>query len=179
MKTNVKIQLKKTAGSALFLALAMVLPLLTGQLQAVGNALCPMHIPVLLCGMIYGPFWGGLIGFIAPLLRFAIFSMPPLFPVGLPMAFELMGYGIISGLMLKILPDCFGRTYIALACAVVGGRLVWALAKTVLFLFGWPKFTFMIFLTEGFVNAIIGIIVQFLIIPPIVMAFKKARLMLN
>ena len=34
--------------SALFLALALVLPFLTGQIPEVGSMLCPMHIPVLL-----------------------------------------------------------------------------------------------------------------------------------
>lgn len=36
--------------AAMFLALALVLPFITGQLPQIGNALCPMHFPVLLCG---------------------------------------------------------------------------------------------------------------------------------
>ena len=45
--------LKKMLLSAMFLALGLVLPFFTGQIPQIGNALCPMHIPVLLCGF----FW--------------------------------------------------------------------------------------------------------------------------
>ena len=55
---------KKLTLSALFIALGLVLPLLTGQLQALGNAFLPMHLPVLLCGLIIGPFYGLLVGFV-------------------------------------------------------------------------------------------------------------------
>ena len=55
--------------SAMFLALALVLPFLTGQIQQIGNMLCPMHIPVLLCGFICGAPWGGMVGIMASILR--------------------------------------------------------------------------------------------------------------
>ena len=44
---------RKLTYSALFLALAMVLPFLTGQIPEIGSMLCPMHIPALLCGFVY------------------------------------------------------------------------------------------------------------------------------
>ena len=31
--------------AAMFLALSMILPFLTGQIPQIGGALCPMHIP--------------------------------------------------------------------------------------------------------------------------------------
>ena len=42
---------KKLAYAALFLALCLVLPMLTGQIPQIGTMLLPMHIPVLLCGL--------------------------------------------------------------------------------------------------------------------------------
>ena len=36
--------------ASLFLALALVLPFLTGQIPQIGAMLTPMHFPVLLCG---------------------------------------------------------------------------------------------------------------------------------
>lgn len=69
------------AGAAL--ALCLVLPFLTGQIPQIGSALCPMHIPVLLAGFLCGPWVGCGGGSAAPLLRFALFGMPPLFPTGL------------------------------------------------------------------------------------------------
>ena len=83
---------KRTAFSAMCLALALILPLITGQIRTVGNMLCPMHIPVLLCGFICGPVWGLAIGFAAPLLRSLCFGMPALFPNAVGMAFELAAF---------------------------------------------------------------------------------------
>ena len=39
--------------AAMFLAIGLVLPLLTGQIPQIGNMLLPMHIPVFLCAI-----WG-------------------------------------------------------------------------------------------------------------------------
>lgn len=50
--------------AAMFLALGLVLPFATAQIQQIGNMLLPMHIPVLLCGLICGWQYGGLVGFI-------------------------------------------------------------------------------------------------------------------
>ena len=57
---------KKLVYSALFLALALVLPFLTGQIQTFGQMLAPMHLPVLLCGFVCGPVWGLAVGAVAP-----------------------------------------------------------------------------------------------------------------
>ena len=46
MKSN---DIKKLILAALFLAMALVLPFLTGQIPEIGSMLCPMHIPALLC----------------------------------------------------------------------------------------------------------------------------------
>ena len=46
------LQVRKLTYAALFLAIAMVLPFLTGQIPEIGSMLSPMHIPVLLCGFI-------------------------------------------------------------------------------------------------------------------------------
>ena len=73
--------------SAMFLALGLTLPFLTGQIPQIGQMLCPMHIPILLCGLVCGWKWGGVIGFITPLLRSVLFGMPVMFPNGIAMAF--------------------------------------------------------------------------------------------
>lgn len=89
-------EIKNITLSAMFLGLALVLPLLTGQIQTIGKMLLPMHLPVLLCGLICGWQYGAVIGFIAPLMRSLIFSMPPLYPTALAMSFELAAYGFLS-----------------------------------------------------------------------------------
>ncbi len=179
MKNKTLTHLKKIAGSAMFLAFCMVLPLLTGQIPEIGGMLCPMHIPVLICGMLFGPLWGGAVGFIAPLLRFALFSAPIIYPRGISMAFELLAYGVIAGLMVKYLPKRTPYLYVSLITAMIGGRIVWALVRSFITVFGGAPFTFAIFVAEGFVNALPGIILHIAIIPPIVLALKRAKLMMN
>lgn len=52
-------KIRRTTYAALYLALAMVLPFVTGQIPEIGSMLCPMHIPALLCGFMCGWLWGG------------------------------------------------------------------------------------------------------------------------
>ncbi len=170
-----KNNLVKTVLAAVFLALALVLPLLTGQLRQIGNALCPMHIPVLLCGFICGPWYGLAIGFTAPLLRFLIFSAPPIMPVGIAMAFELAAYGLVAGLMYQTLQKNKGNIYVSLISAMVSGRIVWGIVLTVLYGFGKAEFGFAAFIAGAFINAIPGIIIQIILVPALIITFKKAN----
>ena len=93
---------KKLCIAGICLTLCMLLPFLTGQIPQIGNALSPMHIPVLLCGMLCGGIYGAIVGFIAPILRFMLFGMPPIFPIGIAMAFELAAYGMASGVIYRV-----------------------------------------------------------------------------
>ena len=88
---------KKISLSAMFFALGLILPFFTGQIPQIGSMLLPMHIPVFLCGFICGWKYGGVIGFLLPLMRYALFGMPPIYPTGIAMSFELATYGIVSG----------------------------------------------------------------------------------
>ena len=96
--------LKKLVLSGMFLALGIVLPFVTGQIPQIGSMLCPMHIPVLLCGFICGWQYGLVVGLIVPVLRSMMFGMPPMFPTATAMAFELMTYGFLAGALLNAVP---------------------------------------------------------------------------
>ena len=120
------LQVRRMTYSALCLALALVLPFLTGQIPQIGSALCPMHLPVLLCGFLCGWPWGLAVGFIAPLLRSVIFGMPPMIPTALAMAFELAVYGGLAGLLYHLLPRTKGTVYIQL---VLIPAIVYAMEK--------------------------------------------------
>lgn len=159
--------------TALFLALAMVLPLLTGQLKQLGQAFCPMHIPVLLCGFFCGPWYGLVVGLIAPLLRFLIFGMPPLMPTGIAMCFELGAYGLASGLLYRLLPRKRINIYLSLIGAMLIGRAVWGAVQIVLLGLGKIEFGWSAFLAGAFVNSIPGILVQLILIPILVMVLSK------
>src|SRR5699024_9634979 len=124
---------KKLTLSAMFLAIGMVLPFLTGQIPEVGNMMLPMHIPVLLCGLICGWQYGAVLGFVLPLIRYFVFGMPVLFPTGTAMAFELMTYGLVIGLVYSVSRwKCIISLYRALIAAMIAGRIVWAVAQMIL-----------------------------------------------
>ena len=168
MKINSR-ALRKLVLSSFFLALGIVLPFLTGQIQHIGNMLLPMHIPVFLCGMLCGGVYGGAVGFILPIMRSVIFTMPLMYPNAIGMAFELCTYGIVSGVMISILKkrNLFS-VYVSLILAMLCGRAVWGVAQSVLLFAKGSSFTFKAFLAGAFVNAVPGIIIQILIIPVII-----------
>lgn len=166
----------KLVYAAICLALCMILPFLTGQIPEIGSALCPMHIPVLLAGFLCGPWWALAVGAIAPLLRFALFSMPPIFPTGFAMCFELSVYGMISGLLYARLPKKALSIYSSLICAMLCGRVVWGIVMVALTLGGATEFSWAAFAAGAFINAIPGIVLHILLIPVIVIALKKAKL---
>ncbi len=87
--------LKNLLLAAMFLAIGLVLPFFTGQIKEIGNMLLPMHLPVFLCALICGWQYGTAVGFIMPLLRFALFFMPRM-PTALAMAFEMATYAFVS-----------------------------------------------------------------------------------
>ncbi len=169
----------KLTYAGLCLALCLVLPFLTGQIPQIGSQLLPMHIPVLLCGFLCGPLWGLGVGAVAPILRSLLFGMPPLFPTAAAMAFELAAYGLLSGLFYKLLPKRTPYLYLALILAMIGGRLVWGLAQVILMGIAGKGFTLAAFWAGAFANAWPGIVLQLVLIPPLVAALKKAKLMPN
>ena len=167
---------KKLVLSAMFLALGLVLPFLTGQIPEIGSMLLPMHIPVLLCGMIVGGPWGCAVGFICPLLRSFLFSMPPLYPVAISMAFELAAYGLASGIFYQRLRSRgTSGIYISLIAAMLLGRIVWGISRWIMMAFG-TKFSIALFIAGGFTGAVPGIILQLILIPVVLIALKKAKL---
>lgn len=168
-----KTKLLRLVLSALFLATALLLPFLTGQIAQIGNALCPMHIPVLLCGFFCGPWYAAIVGFIAPLLRFMLFSMPAIFPNGLAMAFELAAYGIVCGLLYRLLPKKKYCIYISLISAMIAGRIVWGVVRVILYGLGRSPFGWAAFFAGAFTNAIPGIILQLILIPVLVITLGK------
>ena len=159
--------------SALFLAMALVLPFLTGQIPEIGSMLCPMHIPALLCGFFCGWPWGLMVGFVAPLLRSITFGMPPMFPVAICMAFELATYGAVAGALYQKLPKKKSSIYAALLAAMVAGRLVWGAARLVCAGLDVSAFGLSAFWAGAITTAIPGIIVQIVLIPLLVMALEK------
>ena len=177
MKTKNTKTVRQLVPAALFLALAFVLPLLTGQVPKVGNMLCPMHFPVLLCGFVLGGPWGLAVGFIAPLVRSVLFGMPPMFPIAIAMAFELAAYGLVSGVLWHKVKHTVPMMYASLVTAMVAGRLVWGAVRFVLAGLTGSSFPFSAFLSGALLTAVPGIVAQLVLIPLILIALQKAKFM--
>jgi len=162
--------------AGLLLALGLLLPFLTGQIPEIGQMLLPMHLPVLLAGFVCGWPYGLAVGFITPLLRSQLFSMPPL-PNAVVMAFELAAYGFATGLFYKLLPKKNIFIYTSLIISMVCGRVVWGIASLILYGLQDKAFTWQLFAAGAVINAIPGIILQIVVIPLIIMALKKGNLL--
>ena len=162
---------------ALFVAIGLVLPFLTGQIPQIGIMLSPLHYPVFLCAFICGKREGTIVGLVIPLLRGLLFGMPPLYPMGLAMAAELAIYGFIAGFLFEKSPwNCLIALYKALITAIVGGRLVWGLAMWILLAPTGQPFTWKAFVSGAIISTIPGTILQLIIIPVLVLALGKTSL---
>lgn len=163
--------------AAMFLALGLVLPFLTGQIPQIGKMLLPMHIPVFLCGLICGWKYGAAVGVIVPIMRSAIFSAPVMFPNAVAMSLELMTYGLVAGLLYGISRhQCIIALYRSMMIAMISGRAVWGAAMVIFLTAGGNKFTWEAFAAGAFLDAIPGIIVQLVLIPAIMLALHKTGL---
>ena len=163
--------------TAMFLAIGLVLPFLTGQIQQIGNMLLPMHIPVFLCALICGWRYGLPMAFVLPIMRSMLFGMPPLYPTAISMAFELATYALVAGLLYeKSRWQCTRALYRSMLAAMVAGRIVWGIAQIILLGLKGTAFTFEAFLAGAFLNAIPGILLQLMLVPAVMVALNKTKL---
>lgn len=178
MALSVKnLKIKKLVLSSLFLGLGIILPVFTGQIKEIGDTLLPMHIPVMLCGLLCGWQYGLTLGAILPFFRSALFSMPPIYPNAVWMAFELATYGFVIGFLYsRIKRKNTVSLYISLLSAMLLGRIAWGIAKAVLLGIGGKAFTFAAFISGGIIDSMLGIILQLILIPLIMNIVHKAEL---
>ena len=168
---------KKLTLSAMFLAIGLVLPFLTMQIPEIGMRLLPMHIPVILCGLICGWKYGFAVGAILPLMRSVLFMTPPMFPMAVSMSFELATYGLVVGLLYGYSRwHCIVALYRSMIVAMLAGRVVWGFAMFVLLGGIGGNFSWQAFIAGAFINAWPGIVIQLALIPAIMVALKRAGL---
>lgn len=166
---------KKAILTAVCLALCVVLPQAFHAIPNAGSIYLPMHIPVLLCGLICGAPYGLLCGLAGPVLSALFTGMPPI--AVLPsMIVECAVYGLVTGLLMKGIHTgkLAADLYISLVVAMLAGRIVSGLAKALIFSAG--NYSFAVWAAGSFVAAIPGIVIQLILIPLIVIALTKARL---
>lgn len=166
---------KRTVYAAMCLALGVVLPLAFHSIPNAGSIFLPMHLPVLLCGFICGWPFGLACGVLTPVLSSLITGMPPMAYVP-AMICELAVYGLASGLLMRYVRTgkIFADLYISLVAAMLAGRIVGGVLSALIFSAG--KYSMDLWITGYFVTALPGIIILLVLIPFIVFALEKARL---
>lgn len=166
-----KSNLKYLILTAMFIAVGVILPQAFHLFGGTGPVFLPMHIPVLLCGFIVGWKYGLICGIIVPLLSSLFTGMPVMFPVGIGMIFELATYGLLCGLLYKSLNK---NIYVSLIGAMLGGRVVSGIVNAIVMGVASKPYGLSIFLTNAFVKAVPGIIIQIVLIPLLIIALEKA-----
>ncbi len=163
MSTN---NIKKITLSAVFLAIGMVLPFLTGQIKEIGDTLLPMHIPVMLYGLICGGTYGFVVGLVLPFLRAVTVGMPPIYPNAVWMAAELATYGIVIGFLhFRFYKKQVWWLYCCLVASMIIGRIAWGISKAILLGVTGKAFTIQAFIAGGIVDSLPGIILQLILLP--------------
>ena len=171
-----KVTVKKLVISAMFIAIGLVLPFLTGQIPEIGKMLLPMHIPVMLCGFICGWPYGLAVGAITPVLRSFCFGQPMLFPMAIAMAFELAAYGAVCGALYKAFPKKKWMFYPELIVSMIAGRIVYALAMTVISGLSSVQFGIVPWVVSEIPSALPGLILQIVLIPTVMIILQHAKL---
>ncbi|MCL2854230.1 MAG: ECF transporter S component [Defluviitaleaceae bacterium] len=161
--------------AALLLSIGIILPNVVGNTHWTGAMLLPMHIPVLLAGILLGPRYAAIIGALLPITAFLLGHTPPFTHVIIAMSFELPAYGLAIGILYGKLPKTFPFLMVSLVGAMLIGRVVSGIANTIMFfVMTNVNFSFEMFITGAFVTALPGIIIQIVLIPAIILGLQKA-----
>lgn len=165
---------KRLVTTAICAAMCVVLPIAFHAIPNAGSVILPMHIPVLLCGLVCGWPYGLVCGLLGPFLS-SFTGMPPM--AVLPgMMVECGVYGMVTGLGMKYIRTgkSVADLYISMLCAMVLGRVVAGLAKALIFAPGTPAFAWV---TTSLVMGIPGIVIQLIVMPLLIAALTRAKLL--
>lgn len=167
---------KKAVITALCVSLCAVLPLAFHAL-GLGAAFSPMHIPVLLCGLVCGPVYGAFCGIAGPVISSLTTSMPGAVQL-IYFVPELMAYGLLSGLFYAKLRT--GRMLfdiiLSLIPAMLLGRVVGGAAQALFCLFTVREYSLALWAAGYLVGSAPGIIMHLLLIPVLIITLSKAKL---
>lgn len=169
------LNVNKLAYAALCVSLSVVLPQVFHMVPNLGSVFCPMHIPILLCGLICGPYYGLACGVLGPVLSSITTGMPP--AASLPvMVVECAVYGFVAGFLMLAIKGKSGylKLYVSLVTAMLCGRLAAGAAAALIF--SRATMTIAVFGTAYFVTSFPGIVIQLILLPSLVMALQKAKL---
>lgn len=158
--------------SSFFIACGVLLPMIFHSFGMGGPIFLPMHLPVLIGGLLLGWLPGLLIGTATPIISSLLTGMPPIFPTAPMMFLELALYGTVAGYLYQN-KGC--KLLVALVTAMLAGRLGQA-ALIALFAEALGiRLSPLLYVAATFTNGIAGVIIQLLLIPPIVHRLSEVQ----
>ena len=175
---------KKLVITGMLIALCVVLPLAFHQVPRAGSILLPMHIPVLLAGLVCGWRYGLITGITGPLLSHAMTGMPPSMAIASLMSIELGVYGLVAGVLAYFIRTKSASLdlYICLIGSMLVGRVVAGIAQIVFFFnpqyvdgIWTSNYTWALWTGSYFITSLPGIVIQLAFIPSVVMALERER----
>jgi hypothetical protein len=165
VRMNQNLKTKELITGGLLLAVGILLPMVFHSMNIMGKVFLPMHIPVLIGGFLLSPYLALILGIVTPLLSSVLTGMPPMYPMGIIMAFELGTYGLAVSLCMRKfkLPIIISLITSMAVGRIVAGITVFMLAS----LFG-LKMNPIAFIQGAVVTGLPGIAIQIIIIPTLI-----------
>src|SRR5690554_6578293 len=131
----------------------------------ISNILLPMHLSVIVCGIICGFHYGVITGFTLPILAFFMLGEPTIYPTGLLLMLELVTYG---GLANYLYQYTNGKVFYSLIGAMLGARITYGIASLIILYIETKSIMIMPFISNAFLISIPGIILQLISTPVII-----------
>ena len=169
--------IKRITITAVCIALCYVLPIAFHGI-GLGSILSPMHIPVLLCGLVCGGGYGALCGILGPVLSSLLSGMPPALML-IRMIPELAVYGLAGGLSRHFIRT--GKAtldvYISLSLAMIAGRIAGGIATAIFMAATSGVYSLSLWLASYFVEAVPGIVAHLILVPLLMLTLTKAKVL--
>jgi hypothetical protein len=168
---------KKYVITAMCITLCTVLPLTLHAVPGAANTLLPMHIPVFLCGLITGWYFGLLAGLFGPLLSSFTTGMPTMAYAPVMMV-ELAAYGALAGIIVHFarMENKYVNLYAAIIPAMIIGRVIAGVARAFLFMPVVETTIIAWWVSSYFITSFPGIIIQLILLPAVIFSLEKAKL---
>jgi len=167
---------KKATITAFCIALCRVLSM-AFHAFGLGMAFSPMHLPVLLCGLLCGWPYGAFCGLAGPVVSFLLSGMPGV-PQLVHMVPELMVYGLVTGVLYARLRTgrLYADLYLSLLPAMVLGRVVGGLCQALFYLSNARESSLALWAGSYLVGTAPGALMQLIVLPILVVVLARARL---
>ncbi|MDH7602213.1 MAG: ECF transporter S component [Armatimonadota bacterium] len=154
----------------LFGALGVAVPVLFHAV-GLGKTFLPMHLPVLVCGLLVSPLVAFAVGVITPVVSSALTGMPPLVPTAVLMTLELGTLAVTASVCYQLLRL---PTVLAVAVALVATRAIGALELFALAPVMGLKANLSVYLTQSVLMCLPGLILQLTAAPLVMASINRA-----